>query len=126
MALTFGHWLTSKNAKVHQRRINRYMRDLNNNIKNDNLWQGRFYVHQIGRQRYNYEDGSGMELWVTLEFVDRKTGRTKQVLDTVNSWTFSGDLWIEMNNFIVSDVNVWSEDPRPGTKEWFDNITWRN
>lgn len=126
MALTFGHWLTSKNAKVHQRRINRYMRDLNNNIKNDNLWQGRFYVHQIGRQRYNYEDGSGMELWVTLEFVDRKTGRTKQILDTVNSWTFSGDLWIEMNNFIVSDVNVWSEDPRPGTKEWFENITWRN
>lgn len=126
MALTFGHWLTSKNAKVHQRRINRYMRDLNNNIKNDNLWQGRFYVHQIGRQRYNYEDGSGMELWVTLEFVDRKTGRTKQILDTVNSWTFSGDLRIEMNNFIVSDVNVWSEDPRPGTKEWFENITWRN
>lgn len=126
MALTFGHWLTSKNAKVHQRRINRYMRDLNNNIKNDNLWQGRFYVHQIGRQRYNYEDGSGMELWVTLEFIDRKTGRTKQVLDTVNSWTFSGDLWIEMNNFIVNDVNVWSEDPRPGTKEWFENITWRN
>lgn len=126
MALTFGHWLTSKNAKVHQRRINRYMRDLNNNIKNDNLWQGRFYVHQIGRQRYNYEDGSGMELWVTLEFVDRKTGRTKQILDTDNSWTFSGDLWIEMNNFIVSDVNVWSEDPRPGTKEWFENITWRN
>lgn len=126
MALTFGHWLTSKNAKVHQRRINRYMRDLNNNIKNDNLWQGRFYVHQIGRQRYNYEDGSGMELWVTLEFVDRKTGRTKQILDTVNSWTFSGDLWIEMNNFIVSNVNVWSEDPRPGTKEWFENITWRN
>ena len=125
MALTFGHWLTSKNAKVHQRRINRYMRDLNNNIKNDNLWQGRFYVHQIGRQRYNYEDGSGMELWVTLEFVDRKTGRTKQVLDTVNSWTFSGDLWIEMNNFIVEDICVWSEDPRPGTKEWFDNITWR-
>lgn len=124
MALQLGRWLTSKDTKVHQRRMNKYMRDLNNNIKNDNLWRGRFYVHQVARQRQVYEDGSGLELWVTLEFVDRKTGRTKQILDTVNHWTFSGDLWMAMNSFIINDVNVWLEIPRPGSKEWFENIDW--
>jgi hypothetical protein len=101
------------------------MRELNKNIENDSLWCGRFYVHQIARQRYVYEDGSGMELWVTLEFVDRKTGRTKQLLETVNYWTsFCSRLFWEANTFIVEDVNVWAEDPRPGTPEWYDNMNW--
>ena len=118
-------WLTSKNAKVHQRRMNRAMRDLNKNIEEDNLWRGRFYVHQIARQRHVYEDGSGMELWVTLELVDRKTGRTKQMFESVNYWTsFCSRLFWEMNEFIINDVDVWSEDPRPGTPEWYDNMDW--
>lgn len=121
----YQRWLTSKNAKAHQRRMNRAMRELNKNIENDSLWRGRFYVHQIARQRYVYEDGSGMELWVTLEFVDRKTGRTKQLLETVNYWTsFCSRLFWEANTFIVEDVNVWAEDPRPGTPEWYDNMNW--
>lgn len=121
----YQRWLTSKNAKVHQRRMNRAMRELNKNIENDSLWRGRFYVHQVARQRYVYEDGSGMELWVTLEFVDRKTGRTKQLLETVNYWTsFCSRLFWEANTFIVEDVNVWAEDPRPGTPEWYDNMDW--
>jgi len=118
------HWLTSKNVKVHQRRMNKRIRDFNNNIKNDSLWRGRFYVHQVGRQRLTYEDGSGMELWVILELVDRKTGRTKRISGTVNHLTFTGDLWMAMNSFIVDTISVWSEDPRPGTKEWFENIDW--
>ncbi len=121
----YQRWLTSKNTKVHQRRMNRAMRELNKNIENDSLWRGRFYVHQIARQRYVYEDGSGMELWVILEFVDRKTGRTKQLLETVNYWTsFCSRLFWEANTFIVEDVNVWAEDPRPGTPEWYDNMDW--
>lgn len=125
MKASLGYWLVSNKAKVHQRRMNKYMRDLNNNIKNDELWQGRFYIHQIGRQREIYADHSGMELWVTLEMVDRKTGRTKQIVDTVNHWTFFGNnLWWEMNNFIVDDVKAWLEDPRPGTPEWYKSIDW--
>lgn len=121
----YQRWLTSKNTKVHQRRMNKAMRDLNKNIEKDELWHGRFYVHQVARQRQVYEDGSGMELWVTLELVDRKTGRTRQMLDTVNYWTsFCSRLWWEMNSFIVKDVDVWSENPRPGTPEWYDNMDW--
>lgn len=122
--VSLGYWLTSNKAKVHQRRMNKYMRDLNNNIKNDNLWQGRFYIHQVSRQREVYPDHSGMELWVTLEMVDRKTGYTKQIFDTVNHWTFGNSLWWEMNNFIVDDVKVWSEDSKPGSPEWYESIDW--
>lgn len=121
----YQRWLTSKNAKAHQRRMNKAMRELNKTLENDNLWHGRFYVHQVARQRQVYEDGSGMELWVTLELVDRKTGRTKQVLETVNYWTsFCSRIFWEMNSFIVEDVGVWSEDPRPGTPEWYENMDW--
>lgn len=121
----YQRWLTSKNAKVHQHRMNKAMRELNKTLENDNLWRGRFYVHQVARQRQVYEDGSGMELWVTLELVDRKTGRTKQVLETVNYWTsFCSRIFWKMNSFIVEDVGVWSEDPRPGTPEWYENMDW--
>lgn len=124
MSINLGYWMTSNKAKTHQRRMNKYMRELNNNIKNDELWQGRFYIHQIGRQREVYADHSGMTLWVTLEMVDRKTGHIKQILDTVNHWTFGNSLWLEMNSFIVDVCQVWQEDPRPGTPEWFKSIDW--
>ena len=124
MGTNLGRWLTSSKAKKHQRRMNKYMRDLNENIKNDNLWQGRFYIHQVDRQRFVYEDHSGTEFWVALEMVDRKTGYTKRIVDTVNHWTFGNSLWWEMNNFIIDDVRVWSEDPKPGSPEWFTNINW--
>lgn len=118
-------WLTSNKAKVHQRKMNKLMRILNKNIKSDSLWRGRFYVHQLSRQREVYEDHSGMEIWVTLEFIDKKTGKTKAVCDTVNHWTsFPARLWFEANNFIVDDVNVWSEDPKPGSEEWYAHMDW--
>lgn len=119
------NWLTSNKAKVHQRRMNKFTRSLNQNIKNDDLWRGRFYVHQLNRERQVYEDHSGMEVWVTLEFVDKKTHKTKVVCNTVNYWTsFPARLWWEMNNFIVDDVSVWSENPAPNSKEWFTQMDW--
>lgn len=116
------NWITSGDRKKHQRRMNKLMRDLNNNIKNDNLWRGRFYVRQDAAQWYQYSDKSGYELWVVLELCDRKTGQTKRIAETVNHWSMWGGshLFWQMNQFIVDDVEVWSENPRPGTKEWFN------
>ena len=65
-------WLTSMNQKRHQRAINRLVRDLNKNLEQDDLWLGRFVVRQIESPQWiRYEDGSGAELYVTLELVDR-------------------------------------------------------
>ncbi len=119
-------WLSSKNRKRHQRAINQMIRMINENVKNDELWQGRFYVRQIDARWHTYEDKSGAELFVVLQFIDKKTGISKTYCDTVNHWRyFNGShLWWAMNNFIINDVQVWEEDPKPNTLEWFENINW--
>jgi hypothetical protein len=119
-------WLCSKNRKRHQRAMNKLMRDLNKNIENDNLWQGRFYVKQTAAQWREYEDKSGAELWVVLSFIDKKTGITYETAETVNHWRMwnGSHLWWKMNDFIVEKVKVWDENPAPNTDEWFANINW--
>ena len=122
-----SNWITSKNRKHHQRMINKKVRLLNKNIKNDYLWQGRFYVRQVDTPKWlEYQDKSGADLIVTLCFCDKKTNNTYTHILSVNEWCFCGglQLWHRMNDFIVREVSVWSEDPRPGTKEWFDSINW--
>ena len=101
-------WLTSKNRKRHQREMNKIMRELNKNIEKDNLWKGRFYVRQITSQWREYEDKSGAELYVVLQFYDKETGISKKVAGAVNAWRFFDgiSLWWEMNDFIVKDVKA--------------------
>lgn len=113
-------WLTSKNRKKHQRRINRYMRLLNENIKNDELWKGRFYIRQQSADWVSYVDHSGNELYVRLLLVDKLTGQTALIGDTVNHYNMynGGHLWHEMNKFIVETCAVWEKEPRPGTVEY--------
>lgn len=113
-------WLTSKDMKVHQRKMNKMVRDLNENIRKDDLWQGRFTMKQVAAQREVYFDHSGAELWVVLEMKDRKTGHTKQIRDTVNHYYMwnGGHLWWEMNNFIVEDCGVWEENPTPNSAKY--------
>lgn len=119
-------WLSSKNRKRHQRAMNDMMRQVNRGIERDELWKGRFYVRQLESYWHEYEDKSGAELFVILCFYDKVTGITKTVAETVNHWRyFNGShLWWAMNDFIVKTVNVWDEDPRPGSKEWFENMNW--
>lgn len=119
-------WLTSKNRKRHQREMNKLMKLMNQNIENDDLWRGRFYVRQVAAQWYEYEDKSGAELWVVLRFIDKKTGFYWETAETVNHWRWvnGNRLWLAMNDFIVEKTNVWGENPRPGSKEWYENICW--
>lgn len=119
-------WITSSDRKKHQRRMNKLVRDLNKNIENDNLWHGRFYMRQVAAQWYQYSDKSGYELWVVLEMRDRKTGKTKQIAETVNHWNMwhGSHLFWAINNFIVEDVDVWREEPRPGTPGWEEYNVW--
>ena len=119
-------WLASKNRKRHQRVMNDLIRKINQNIKNDDLWRGRFYIRQIAAQWYEYEDKSGAELLVILRFIDKKTGFYWATAETVNHWRWGngGRLALAMNDFIVKRTKVWESDPMPGSPEWFDNINW--
>lgn len=121
--MTFS-WLRSSNRKVHQHRMNKLMRLMNENIASDDLWAGRYVVSQIGAQWFSYEDHSGHELWVVLRFTDRLTGRTWDQAETVNHWAFVNGhhLWEKMNTFIVEVCDTWTRDPRPGTPAYDEMI----
>lgn len=116
-------WITSKNRKRHQRAMNAAIREMNRIIWDDDLWKGRFYARQAGAQWYTYEDGSGAELWVVLQFIDRVTGKTQEMAETVNHWLFGSRLFWSMNCFITEYSDVWDETPRPGTSEWYEKLT---
>ena len=119
-------WTSSCNRKVHQRKINKMIRQTNKQLENDNLWKGRFYCHQIHSPHWEiYEDKSGGIMFVNIEFCDKKTQkRWIQGFDTNDICRWGGwKLWCAMNDFIVKHVKVWDEDPRPSienTPDWIN------
>ena len=104
-------WLYSNKRKVHQRAMNRLIRQMNQSIANDDLWLGRFYVKQVDAQWRQYDDKSGSELYVRLRFIDKKTGISYDTpFNTVNHWRFGARIYWKMNWFIVEYCDVWRND----------------
>lgn len=104
-------WLSSFDRKRHQRRINKYVRAINKNIMNDDLWRGRFVVRQVGSPTfYIYEDKSGAELEnVHLVITDLKNGQTYERWDSGNGWCHFGGsrIWEFANHAITEVFDVW-------------------
>ena len=94
-----------KDRKKAQKKINKKVHAMNKNLLTDNLWHGRFYVHQTDANWKRFEDGSGGCLNVWLEIRDKKTGLYKGFcFDNYNSgWK----LWSAVNDFICQDSDVW-------------------
>ncbi len=110
-------WLSSFNRKKHQRRMNQFVRAVNKNIYDDDLWRGRFVVRQVGSPYFHtYEDNSGASLeHIHLVITDRLNGRTFDGWDSVNGWChWNGTrLWHWVNDAIVKEFKVWDEKPNP-------------
>lgn len=108
--------MRDKNWKKEQKRVNKAVRAINLNVFNDDLWLGRFYAHQINSKYFRYEDNSGGCLYVELELVDKKTGKTKNydiITYGCNDIFLDSHVWEAMNDFIVEVCDVWKENPRP-------------
>ena len=58
------------NRKKYQREVNRIVRKWIQSIKNDWLWNGRFVLRQYAAYFWPFEDKSGAEFSVWLEFTD--------------------------------------------------------
>lgn len=123
-----------KLRKVYQRKFNKLVRDLNKNIEEDNLWKGRFVFRQTNASFYNFADGSGGILYVTIRGVDKKTGYYKDVaFEYAPYYTFARiQLWRFANNFIAQDSGIWKERPaitinntKDFTKIKADESIWR-
>lgn len=106
-------WKYSRYRKKHQRAVNKVFRDVNNTIRNDELWRGRFVVEPIMSNFVTcYENGYG-ELFIHYQFRDKKTGRTKYYADYSNHiCMYDGcHIFYQMNNFIVKDCydDTWAD-----------------
>lgn len=111
-------WMTSFNRKKHQRRMNKYVREINKNIANDDLWRGRFVIRQKDNPGfYIYDDKSGAVMpHVHLVITDLKTGERYDKWDSDNGWChFNGaHIWEFANKAITEIFGVWyvQDDPR--------------
>ena len=96
-------WKHSLNPKVHQRAVNKVVRELNKNIENDTLWQGRFFMRQHARWVISLSDGSGMYLGLEMRLYDKKTNQYIQWFCDSHDITIWGGskAWHIMNDFIV-------------------------
>lgn len=108
--------ITSLKIKKHIRSANKTARHMNNIILNDNLWRGRFYMRQKSVQWEQYSDKSGLNVLYCYEFVDLKTGFTKDYwfdgLTMDFNSSFNGKVGWTMNKFIVEDCQVWEKEER--------------
>ena len=95
-----------------KRKINRIIRSWNRSLAEDELWLGRFYIHNYATHIHRYGDNSGTYAYIELVIIDKKTGLYKKgqfnnnELETWKIFNF-------INNFIVDDVDVWNENPSP-------------
>lgn len=102
----FTNWndaCQSQKRKKHKRYMNRLIRDINKELIEDEMFNGRFLVHQLESAWFNDS------YYIRVELRDNLTGITRQT-----SWiepTFLGarDLFGQLNEFIIEDVNFWNE-----------------
>lgn len=99
------------NRKKYQREVNKIVREWNQSIKNDWLWNGRFVLRQYAAYFWPYEDKSGATFNVWLEFTDTKTG-AQEIMD-FNNYDLEWRLGEWMNRCITEYWKVWDEKPNP-------------
>ena len=99
------------NRKKYQREVNRIVRKWNQSIKNDWLWNGRFVLRQHAAYFLPFDDKSGAEFSVQLEFTDTKTGAKE--IKNFNNYDLEWHLGEWMNRCITEYWKVWDEKPNP-------------
>ena len=121
--------------KKYQKDLNRKIRDLNKNIENDELWNGRFIFHIMATEFERFDDGSGGMLYAIIRGYDKHTGYYKDYrleyapyIDKHCGWS----IWKIGNKFITEDTdtyknghNPYQEDKIDYTKIKIDDNIWK-
>lgn len=112
--------MKNKDVRRVMRKVTREIRNLNEDIKNDPMWKGRFYADSISVNYERYEDKSGVICYYDIALVDKQTGKAALYrTNTASLNFFAGKLWWAMNDFIVERIKVWDEKPtRETTKDY--------
>ncbi len=107
--------MRDKKRRKLQRQVNKVVKNMNLDIRNDPLWKGRYFARQVDVAFLNWEDNSGVEMKFALKFMDRKTKQSREYyFDTYTSGAkrLNWELFEAMNDFIINS-GVWAENPRP-------------
>lgn len=115
--------MRDRQQKKAQSKINHMVRKFNKNLSKDELWKGRFYVHQTDANWERFEDGSGGMLNVWVEVRDKKTGLYHGF--RLDNYDKAWNLWTEVNDFIVLDSGVWDniDMVKNDTTNW-EKVKW--
>ena len=104
------------NRKKYQREVNKIVRKWNQSIKNDWLWDGRFVLRQRAAYFLPFDDKSGAEFNVWLEFTDTKTDAKE--IKNFNNYDLEWHLGEWLNRCITEYWKVWDEKPNPNEQAW--------
>ena len=115
--------MKNKLRKKAQRTINKHVRRLNKNIKEDNLWRGRFIFRQTDSYWEEFEDRSGGILKVIIEARDLKTGKFWEF--AMDNYDRGWHLFEKANKFIVDFYGVWKDiDAVKNDKTDWSKVRW--
>lgn len=94
--------MTYKWIRKEQRKINKFIRELNKKIEEDSLLNGQYYIHQRKlADIHTFEDNSGGIMFIEFELISKST-RNIQVV-CVDNYSYTNALPIMLNNFIVNE-----------------------
>lgn len=93
-----------KQRKKAQRKLNRYLKQLNKAVEKDDFLQGRYFVRQLKADWIEFDDFSGGQLRVFLEFKDKKSGATEKDFFSIGTWKYYYlgyvSIFAKLNEFI--------------------------
>lgn len=118
--------MKNKEVRKLRRGICKNFRMMNNNLRDDFLWRGRFEIRMKDFQYKKYPDNSGYQVWVYAQFIDHKTGQTKESWGDYFDWTSGWSMFVEMNNFIIEDCHVWEYDKKDPNYPTNDKTVYRS
>ena len=113
-----------KYKKKLQRKMNRDIKKVNQTIREDDLWKGRFEIRQIKDSYCSFKDGSGGILTVKIRMIDKKSRKWADCTFTYSHHFNLSHLLDALNYFIVEYIDVWTNETRDSiySREDFCNV----
>lgn len=111
--------MKNRMRKQYQKKLTAALKGINRNIRNDDLWLGRFEARQGRTNWHEWDDKSGGILYCTIRLVDKATGYYKDYVYDYYGKYCNWKLWEMVNKFITVDCAVWrSGDPREQVQDY--------
>ncbi len=107
--------MKDKLRKKYQSGLRHIVKDLNKNIENDDLWNGRFVFHIIASELEKFEDGSGGLLHSIIRCYDKANGYYKDYIYVYAPYLHNChfNIWEIGSKFITEDTDAWKHGHNP-------------